>query len=147
MLNNVSLVGRITADAELKTTQSNTFVCSFTVAVDRNYTPKGEDRKADFINCVAWRSTAEFVNRYFPKGSWIAVTGSLQTRNYEDKNGNKRTATEVVVNDVSFCGGKQDAQPAKTQSTANSAVHSNTNYAAPGINEFEPIESGVDLPF
>lgn len=107
MLNNVVLMGRLTATPELKTTQSGINVTSFTLAVDRNYSKDG-DKKTDFINCVAWRNNADFITKYFSKGDLIAVTGEIQTRNYEDKNGNKRTAFEVVVNAASFCGGKNN---------------------------------------
>ena len=104
MINNVVLMGRMTADAVLRTTTSGTSVASFTVAVDRNY----KEKQTDFINIVAWKNTAEFVSKHFHKGDMIAIEGSIQTRNYEDKNGNKRTATEVIANNVSFCGGKTE---------------------------------------
>ena len=105
MINNVVLMGRLTADAVLRTTTSGISVSSFTIAVDRGY-KQGEEKQADFINIVAWRKTAEFVTRYFHKGDMIAITGAIQTRSYEDKNGNKRYAFEVVADEVSFCGGK-----------------------------------------
>lgn len=108
MLNCAIIMGRLTADPELRTTQSGVSVTSFSVAVDRSFVRAGEERQTDFINVVAWRQTAEFVTRYFHKGSMIAVQGSIQTRNYEDKNGNKRTAVEVVANNVSFCGSKAE---------------------------------------
>lgn len=98
-------MGRLTATPELKTTQSGKSVTTFTLAIDRRYTQGGE-KAADFINCVAWRSTAEFITKYFNKGDMIAVTGEIQTRSYEDRNKNKRTAFEVIVNEASFCGGK-----------------------------------------
>ena len=106
MINNVVLMGRLTAVPELKTTQSGISTVRFSVAVERRYNKQGEDRQTDFIDCVAWRQTAEFVSKYFNKGSMIAVVGSIQTRNYEDKNGNKRKAVEVQVDNVSFCGSK-----------------------------------------
>lgn len=108
MLNRVILMGRITHDVELKTLSSGVSVASFTVAVDRNYTPKGQEKQTDFINCVAWRQTAEFIGKYFGKGSMIAVEGTLQTRKYQDKTGANRTATEVVVDNASFTGEKRD---------------------------------------
>ena len=101
-------MGRLTADPELRTTTSGLSVTSFTVDVDRNYNI-GDERQTDFINCVAWRATADFVTRYFRKGQMIAVQGSLQVRNYEDKNGNKRTAYDVVADNVSFCGSKSES--------------------------------------
>ena len=111
MLNVVALMGRLVYDPELKTTQSGTNVCSFRIAVDRSFTRQGEERKADFIDVTAWRQTAEFVSKYFRKGSMIAIEGSLQTRQYQDKNGNNRTATEVLASQVSFCGGKAAEKP------------------------------------
>ena len=110
MLNCAIIMGRLTADPELRTTNNGTSVTSFTVAVDRSFVRPGEERQADFINVVAWRQSAEFVSRYFHKGSMIAVQGSIQTRSYEDKNGNKRTAIEVVVASVTFLDAKQKEQ-------------------------------------
>ncbi len=104
MLNKVIIMGRITRDLELKQTPQGTSVLSFTVAVDRNFVKQGEERQTDFINCVAWRQTAEFISRFFGKGRMIAIEGSLRVRNYEDSNGNKRTATEVYVDNASFTG-------------------------------------------
>lgn len=104
MLNSVTLMGRLVADPELKTTQNGTSVASFRLAVERNYAPQGQERQADFIPCVAWRQTAEFIGKYFTKGRMIAVEGSLQSRNYEDKQGQKRTAIEVIVERVHFTG-------------------------------------------
>ena len=113
-LNRAIIMGRLTADPELRTTNSGLAVTSFTVAVDRSYAKQGEERQTDFINVVAWRQTAAFVTRYFHKGSMIAVQGSIQTRGYEDKNGNKRTAVEIVANSVSFCGEKKkDESPSE----------------------------------
>ena len=108
MLNSVIIMGRLTADPELRTTTNGLSVTSFTVAVDRNY-KSGDERQTDFINCVAWRQTADFVTRFFKKGQMIAVQGSLQVRNYEDKNGNKRTAYDVVADNISFCGSKSES--------------------------------------
>ena len=106
MLNSVTLMGRLVADPELKTTQNGTSVAAFRLAVDRNYTPQGQERQADLIPCVAWRQTAEFISKYFTKGRMIAVEGSLQSRNYEDKNGQKRTAIEVIVERAHFADSK-----------------------------------------
>ena len=118
MLNRSALMGRLTADPELKTTQNGNSVTSFTIAVDRSY-KKGE---VDFINIVAWRKTAEFICNYFSKGSMIAVDGRIQTRRYEDRNGNKRTAFEVLADEVSFCGGKSDGGSRKQESKNNSNI-------------------------
>lgn len=109
MLNCAVIMGRLTATPELRTTGTGISVTSFTVAVDRSYAKPGEERQTDFINVVAWRSTADFVTRFFTKGQMIAVQGSIQTRNYEDKNGNKRTAVEIVADSVSFCGSKSES--------------------------------------
>ncbi|MGN0569762.1 MAG: single-stranded DNA-binding protein [Candidatus Fimenecus sp.] len=108
MLNSVIIMGRLTADPELRTTQNGLSVTSFTVAVDRRFQKQGEEKQTDFISVVAWRQTADFVTRFFKKGQMIAVQGSLQVRNYEDKNGNKRTAYDVVADNVSFCGSKNE---------------------------------------
>lgn len=110
MINTVVLMGRLTADSELKTTPSGISVTSFRIAVDRSYSPRdGGERQTDFIDIVAWRGTAEFVCKYFGKGQMIAVTGRIQTRNYEDKGGSKRTAVEVVADKVDFCGSKSES--------------------------------------
>lgn len=114
MLNCAVIMGRITKDVELRTTTSGIAVTSFTVAVDR-----AKSEGTDFIDVVAWRQTAEFVSRYFGKGKMIAVQGSIQTRNYEDKAGNKRTAVEIVADNVSFCGDKSaESETKPTQSGA-----------------------------
>ncbi|MCH5186813.1 MAG: single-stranded DNA-binding protein [Oscillospiraceae bacterium] len=107
MLNHVTLQGRITRDPELKTTTSSVSTCSFTLAVDRSY--KSGEQKADFINCVAWRSSAEFITRYFKKGDMFLVEGSIQTRSWE-KDSKRYYATEVLVDRVHFCG-RQETQP------------------------------------
>lgn len=101
MLNRAILMGRLVADPELRQTPNGISVTAFCIAVERNYS-KDKDRKADFINIVAWRQTAEFVSRYFSKGKMIVIEGSIQMRSYEDKNGNKRTAVEVVAENVMF---------------------------------------------
>ncbi len=106
-MNSICLMGRLTADPELKTTQSGVSVCSFTLAVDRGYASKGGERQADFIPCVAWRQTAEFITRYFRKGQRMAVNGTLQTRKYTDREGETRTAYEVTVDAAFFCESKK----------------------------------------
>lgn len=109
-LNTISISGRLTKDVELRYTQSEKPVASFTLAVDRD----GRDAGCDFINCIAWNNTALFVDKYFAKGSAAIVTGRLQMRNYEDRNGNKRTAAEVVANSVYFAGDKKQTAPEST---------------------------------
>lgn len=161
MLNRVILMGRITHDLELRTTQSGLSVLSFVVAVDRSFVKQGEERQSDFIDCVAWRQQAEFINRYFSKGRMIAVEGTLQTRSYEDKNGNKRKAVEVVVDNVSFTGEKamqsdgyqyrndqfsRSQEPPKQQS---SGYHEPDNrpISIGGLDDFEEILSDDGVPF
>lgn len=102
------LSGRITATPELKKTQNGVDVCSFSLAVDRGY---GDNKTTDFINIVAWRGTAEFISKHFNKGDLIGIEGSIQTRNYEDKHGNKRTVFEVVCSNAQFIGGKKNDAP------------------------------------
>lgn len=118
MINNIVLMGRLTADPELKHTNSDVAVTSFTLAVERDYR-QGDERISDFINCVAWRGTAEFVSKYFAKGQMMALTGTLQSRQYEDKQGSRRTAWEVVANNVSFCGGKVESGEKKNIDAVN----------------------------
>ena len=100
MLNTAIIMGRLAADPELKTTPGGNYVTSFTVAVERSY-KQGDERQADFIDVVAWKQTAEFITKYFRKGSMIAIQGTIQTRTYEDRNGNKRKAVEIVAQTVS----------------------------------------------
>lgn len=118
MLNSVTLMGRLVADPELRQTASGVSVVSFRLAVERNYAPQGQERQADFISCVAWRQTAEFIGRYFTKGRMIAVEGSLQSRNYEDKNGQKRTAYEVIVDQAYFADSRPAAPAQETPPAA-----------------------------
>lgn len=139
MLNSAILMGRLTANPELKTTNSNISVTSFTVAVDRAYQTQGQEKQTDFINCVAWRNNAEFITKYFSKGQMIAIQGSIQTRNYEDKEGNKRTAVEVIVDRSSFCGGKNENASNGTQTV---------NASTPDVVFDEAPETfSDDLPF
>lgn len=160
MINNVVLMGRLTADPELRTTTTGKSVCSFSIAVDKGYVRPGEQRSADFINIVAWEQTANFVCKYFAKGSMIALQGSIQTRQYEDKTGAKRTAFEVVTRDVSFCGSKAESanQGYGNQAPAYGAAAQPQAYSAPAPapapayqsavqSDFEEITDDEDLPF
>ena len=113
-MNNICITGRLTQSPEIKKTTSGVSVCSFNVAVDRDYKVNGE-KATDFIPCVFWRGTAEFVGKYFSKGDMIAVVGSLESRKYTDKDGNNRTVWEVKADKVSFCGGKKEASQDNTQ--------------------------------
>ena len=108
MLNKAILVGRLTKDPELRSTQSGVSVASFTVAVSRSYARQGEERQTDFINCVAFRNTADFISRYFAKGNMIGVDGSIQTRTWDDQEGKRHWVTEVVVNEAHFVESKKD---------------------------------------
>ena len=150
MLNCAVIMGRLTADPELRTTTSGISVTSFSVAVDRSYQRAGEERQTDFINVVAWRQTAEFVTRYFHKGSMIAVQGSIQTRNYEDKTGAKRTAVEIVADNVSFCGSKAESgttggNMAATPSAA--PVQQAPSFSTAGADDFMSAYMEDELPF
>ena len=138
MLNSIIIMGRLTADVELKTTSSNVSVCSFSVAVERNYKDADGKYPVDFIEVVAWRQTAEFVLSHFSKGSMIAVQGSLQSRKWQDKNGDKRTAWEIIAERVYFAGGSKASEP----QTEAAAVP-----PADGGAEFAPMPDGADLPF
>lgn len=142
MLNTVVLMGRLVADPELRTTQSGLSVTSFRVAVDR---PHSRDKETDFISIVAWRQTAEFVCKYFTKGQMIALQGSIQTRSYEDKQGNKRTAVEVLADKVSFCGGKQEGGASAPKSQEKSESPGDEAVGQQGLEDmFGPDD---DLPF
>ena len=145
MINTVAIMGRLTYDPELKSTPSGVSVIRFQVACDRNYQKSGEDRQADFIDCVAWRQTAEFISRYFRKGSMIAVEGSIQTSNYTDKDGNKRKQVEVVANNVSFCGSK--AESGYERNDYAQAAPSYTNADNSDFEEIVDSDEGDDLPF
>ena len=142
-LNKVILGGRLTADPELKQTPSGVAVCSFTLAVNRKFSKDGQ-QEADFINCQAWRQTAEFINRYFRKGSSLCVSGSIQTRSWQDQNGQKRFATDVVVDEAMFVDGKNDAQGTGTYTAdQNPAPAFNAQQTA----NFTQLEPDADLPF
>lgn len=133
MLNNITIMGRLTADPELKQTPSNISVTSFSIAVDRDYETNGK-READFFDIVAWRGTAEFIARNFSKGKLITIVGGLQTRKWEDKNGNKRVSVEIKADTAYFCGdGKKETaqEPAEPE-------------YVPSYAPFNPDE---DLPF
>lgn len=115
--NGVHIMGRITRDLELRHTQSGTAVCQFCVAVTRSFKDANGEYQSDFIDCVAWRNSAEFITKYFSKGALIALDGELQTRNYTDKYGNKRKATELFVSSAAFTGEKREvaAKPTPTE--------------------------------
>ena len=113
MLNKVFMQGRLVADPELRHTPNGVAVASFRIAVDRDFKDKSGERQADFVNVIAWRATAEFVSKFFSKGRMAIVEGKLQSRNYEDKDGNKRYALEVIADNVYFGDSKKDQEPEK----------------------------------
>ena len=149
MLNKVILMGRLTRDPELKYTPANVPVCSFSIAVDRRYVRQGEQRQADFINIVTWRQQAEFVSKYFVKGQMINVCGSLQTRTWDDANGVKHYATEVVADELNFCGDNRNNQSNNGASSfgGGNSFDSGNSFGGSDSNGFTPIDTDDDLPF
>lgn len=139
-MNKVIFMGRIASELELKTTPNGIPVCSFRLAVDRNYQKKGEEKVTDFFNIVCWRATAEFVTRYFAKGRMILLEGELQTRKYEDKSGQPQTWYEVMVDKAHFTGEKA------TESTY-APVSDSSNPPAPSNDSAESAHYGSDYPF
>lgn len=135
-MNKVILIGRLTKEPELRyTTGNNTAVCSFTLAVDKRFQKQGEEKKADFINCQAWEKNAEFIAKYFQKGSKISVVGRIQTRTWDDTEGKKHYVTEVVVEESYFVESKKgEGAPSKSQNSDST-------------DGFYPIEDDDELPF
>lgn len=155
-MNKVILTGRLTADPELRQTQSGVASCRFTVAVNRKFADKSTgERQADFITCVAWRQTAEFVSRYFSKGKTIALEGELRNNNYKDRTHPDVTHynTEILVDNVEFCGGKNDSGssgPAPSQPQQQAAPQqptANDSMSYGNLSDFEEILSDGDVPF
>jgi single-strand DNA-binding protein len=159
-MNIVILLGRLTHQPELKSTNSGSFVCSFRIAVERKFKDSNGNKQTDFFNITAWKKTGELVAQYFAKGQQILVQGELQTRQYEDKNGNKRDVYEIIAENVSFVGNKEDNQryaappPPAPQQKADPATYQQQSmipgqrgatYTAPQ-QDFEEI-GGDDLPF
>lgn len=141
-INKTILGGRLTGDPELKTTPSGVSVTSFTIAVNRRYTKEGEQQQADFISCVAWRQTAEFICKYFRKASSIAIVGEIQTRTWTDSNGQKRYATEVIASEAYFVDSK-----AESGNTAPGTAYTPDNYKPETAPHFEEVHSDEELPF
>ena len=150
MLNKIILQGRLVRDPEMRTTQSGKSVASFTLAVDRDFAPQGQQKETDFINCTAWNGTADFINRYFSKGSMATVCGSLQIQNYTDRDGNKRTSPNVNVENVYFAGEKR-TEKSENSETNKSAAKGKSAYSSKATPKqtFEEMEDGSDddLPF
>lgn len=147
--NKVILGGRLTADPELKQTQSGIPVVSFSIAVNRRYQSKDAPQQTDFFNVTAWRATAEFVSKYFRKGSSICITGSIQNRTWTDQQGQKRYATDIVADEVMFVDSRQDstgasAAPQYTPDAYNAPSFSTPAASAP---KFEEVKTDDDLPF
>ena len=142
MLNRINIMGRFVSDPELRRTNSGTAVASFTLAVDRDFSGKDAEKETDFIDCTAWKHSAEFVSKYFSKGRMAVVSGRLQMRSWTDKDGNKRRNAEVVADNVSFCGSKnENTAPQTTYPPV-------ANASKPTANAFEAIEDDDDaLPF
>lgn len=138
-INNITILGRMVANAEVRSTNSGKMVTSFTVAVDN-----GKDQEPAWLDCIAWEQRAKFIAEYFPKGRMIALEGRLQTRTWTDKNGSKHKATEIIVNNVSFCGDKDSTQAANNGTTGGYGGQT-MNYV--GI-DFAEVDGGSDdLPF
>lgn len=151
-LNKVILAGRLTADPELKQTQSSISVTSFTVAVNRRFAKQGDAVQADFINCVAWRQQAELITKYFKKGSSICVVGNIQTRSWTDNQGGKRYATEVIVDEVNFVDSKSERESRASFDpdglTPPPEQHTPAFASAPTEDaSFEEVSDDDDLPF
>ena len=156
-MNNVTLIGRLTADPELRHTQSGIAMSRFTVAVDRRV-KSGEEKQADFITVVAWRQTAEFVCKYFSKGRRIALTGSIRTGSYTAQDGSKRYTTEVFADNVEFCDSKSDSNGGygggssynsynSRQSSYNQDSNAGVSYSNGDSGEYVEMPSDGDLPF
>ncbi len=152
MLNHITIMGRLVRDPELRRTGSGVAVASFRVAVDRDFVSKeGGERKADFIDCVAWRQTGEFISKYFTKGRMIVVDGRLEMRDWTDKDGNKRTSAEIVVANAYFGDSKRDGDGGSYQGSYNAAPASNYggySAPAPAASDFAMLEDDdAQLPF
>ena len=150
MLNKIILQGRRVRDPEMRTTQSGKSIASFTLAVERDFAPQGQQKETDFINCTAWNGTADFISRYFSKGSMATVCGSLQIRSYTDRDGNKRSAPNVNVENVYFAGEKR-AEKSKDSEKSKSVAKGKSAYSSKVTPKqtFEEMEDGPDndLPF
>lgn len=140
MLNHITIMGRMVKDPELRRTASGTAVTSFTLAVNRDYSGKDEERKVDFIDCVAWKGTGEFISKHFTKGQMTAVVGSLQIRDWTDKDGNKRRSAEVLVNRAYFTGNSKNDY-------ADNPTASHNDLTPVSGSEFAEMTEDDDFPF
>ena len=149
MLNHITIMGRLTRDPELRRTASGVAVASFTLAVDRDFSPKEGEKETDFIDCVAWRNTGEFVSKYFSKGRMAVVSGRLQIRGWTDKDGNKRRTAEIVADNVYFADSKKEASNDNSASNGGGYPENayGGGYPAPG-SDFATLEDDdAQLPF
>ena len=144
MINKAILMGRLTRDPELRHTGSGTPVCSFSIAIDNGY---GDNRSTDFINCVAWNKTAEFVEKYFTKGRMIIVIGRIQTRTWEGQDGKKNYVTEVVASEVSFGESKRNSDDGASFSPASNVASASVPEMPASEDDFITLETNDDLPF
>lgn len=143
MINRAILMGRLTADPEHRQTPSGTPVCTFTMAVERRFSDRNGERQTDFLDVVAWKGTAEFVSQYFSKGKMIIVEGAIQTRSYEDRNGNKRKAVEIVADNVQFGEPKSAGRDIRSEEPPQNDIRDT------GGVSYKPMDTGDsdDLPF
>jgi single-strand DNA-binding protein len=151
MLNVIAVMGRVVADPELRKTPNDVSTTTFTIACDRNFVRAGSERQTDFFDIVAWRSTAEFASKYFRKGQLVAVNGSLQTRSYEDKSGNKRKVYEIVADNLHFADSKQPGAGGGTAQGAPPATRAlpqePESFSAGAPDDFAVVDESEDLPF
>ena len=148
MLNHITIMGRLTRDPELRRTGSGVAVASFTLAVDRDFSPKdGSDRETDFIDCVAWRQTGEFVSKYFAKGRMAVVSGRLQIRTWNDKDGNKRRTAEVIADNVYFGDSKREGEAGYAAPAAPSFGGYSAPASAPASDFAMLDDDDAQLPF
>ena len=146
MLNHIVLMGRLTRDPELRRTGSGVAVASFTLAVDRDFASQGGEKETDFVDIVAWRSTAEFVSKYFTKGRMAVVSGRLQIRNWQDKEGNKRRSAEVVADNVYFADSRRDGEQSGGYAPASSGyAPAPSSYAPPANQSSAPVSDFAEL--
>lgn len=151
--NKVILMGRLTAAPELKQTPNGVSICRFSIAVDRRWAKEGDEKKADFFNIVAWRQTAEFVCKYFTKGSAILIDGALQTDSWTDQNGQKHYTTDIVASEVSFCESKKNSENASPSNNQNGSQGKIEPYADVTplyhntASSFEAVADDGNLPF
>jgi single-strand DNA-binding protein len=148
-MNKVILVGRLTKDPEVKTTQSQVPFCSFTIAVDRKFKTASGERQSDFINCIAWRQQASFLGQYFQKGSRVAIVGNLQSRSYDEADGKKRYVTEVMADEIEFVDSKRDGAQTSSNEGAHIVSSSPNPPPAPSVDSgfYPSMDDDTTLPF